>query len=169
VFARGVRRLPIFGDDEDRLYFLNLFGVVTDRVGWPVLGYCLMTNHFHLLFETPEPNLSEGMHRQLGAYAQWFNGRYRVEGHVFERRFGSILARDDAHLLQMARYVVLNPVRAKICSHPVDYRWSSYRATIGLGRPPRFLSRERLLDFFRGPGEQEENYERFVLEGLAGS
>jgi putative transposase len=128
-----------------------------------VLAYCLMTNHYHLLLESPEPNLATGMHRQLGAFAQWFNERYDVEGHVFERRYQSELAKDDAHLVELVRYVVLNPVRAGICSHPVEYRWSSYRATMGIGRIPRCLARARTLDFFRRPGgTPEENFERFV-------
>jgi REP element-mobilizing transposase RayT len=169
VFARGVRKLPIYRDDEDREYFLNLLGVIGERQQWRVLGYCLMTNHFHLLLETPEPNLSEGMHRQLGAYAQWFNGRHGVEGHVFERRFQSILAKDDAHLLEIVRYVVLNPVRAGVCTHPIDYRWSSYRATVGLGRSSGFLARDRLLAFFRAPDAlAEEQFERFVLAQQVG-
>jgi REP element-mobilizing transposase RayT len=163
VFARGVRRQPIFRDDEDRQYFLNLLGVVTDRQGWLVLAYCVMTNHFHLLLETPEPNLSTGMHRQLGAYAQWFNERHGVVGHVFERRYQSVVAKDDAQLLELMRYAVLNPVRAGICSHPAQYRWSSFRATVGKTPAPRFLARERLLSFFRAPGgSPEQHYERFV-------
>ncbi len=163
VFGRGVRREPIFWDDEDRQYFLNLLGVITDRQRWLVLAYCLMTNHFHLLLETPEPNLSAGMHRQLGGYAQWFNERHRVEGHVFERRYQSVLAESDAHMLELTRYVVLNPVRAGVCSHAGQYRWSSYRATAGLAPAPRFLAHERVLDFFRGPGGPPEmHYARFV-------
>jgi REP element-mobilizing transposase RayT len=170
VFARGVRREAIFRDDEDREYFLNLLGVITDRQRWLVLAYCLMTNHFHLVLETPETNLAGGMHRQLGAFAQRFNERHGLQGHVFERRYQSALAENDVHLLELMRYPVLNPVRAGICSHPVECRWSSYRPTIGLGRVPRFLARSRALDLFRGSADSpEENYERFVLGDPGGS
>jgi putative transposase len=168
VYARGVRREAIFRDDEDRQYFLNLLGVVVDGVEWPVLAYCLMTNHFHAVVETPRPNLSEGMHRQLGAFAQWFNERHRVEGHVFDRRYGAELVKDDAHLLGLIRYVLLNPVRAGISSHPIEYRWSSYRATIGISPAPRALARARTLAFFGNEGASpEENFERFVASDSA--
>jgi REP element-mobilizing transposase RayT len=163
VYGRGVRREPIFRDDEDRQYFLNLLGVITDRQRWLVLAYCLMTNHFHLLLETPEPNLSTGMHRQLGGYAQWFNERHAVEGHVFERRFQSVVAKDDAQLLELMRYIVLNPVRAGVCWSPGEHRWSSFRPTAGLSPVPRCLARQRALSFFRGPGGPPElHFERFV-------
>jgi len=163
VFARGVRKEPLFNDDEDRVYLLNLLGVIVDRHGWLILAYCLMGNHYHLLLETPQPNLSAGMHRFNGAFAQWFNERHRLEGHVFGRRFQSVPAESDSHLLELVRYVVLNPVRAKLCSHPADWGWSSYRGTIGAGRPARFLARDRVLGLFRGPGRTaEEHYERFV-------
>jgi putative transposase len=163
VFARGVRKNAIFGSDDDREYFLNLFALIAERHGWITLAYCLMTNHFHLLFQTPEANLSAGMHRQLGAVAQRFNGLYDFEGHVFERRFQSVLAKSDAHLLELLRYVVMNPVRARVCAHPIEYRWSSYCPTVGVGRSPRFLARRRVLDLFEGPGgTPEEHYERFV-------
>jgi REP element-mobilizing transposase RayT len=131
VTTRGVRRQAIFVDDIDRRRFLELLADVVDRFGLICLGYCLMENHYHLVIETPEANLSAGMHRLNGLYAQRFNRRHDFEGHVFERRFHAELVTSTAHLLELSRYVPLNPVRAGTCRDAAGYRWSSFRATVG--------------------------------------
>ena len=115
LVSRGVRKLPIFTDDRDRERFLWLLEVTADRYGWQIHAYCLMTNHFHLLVTTPDPNVSAGMQYLNGRYCQWFNWRHGYEGHVVERRFFSVLMETDEQLLTVARYIVLNPVRAGLC------------------------------------------------------
>jgi putative transposase len=148
VTARGNRRQEIYVDDADFEFFLLLLARVAERFGWQVHSYCLMRNHYHLLIETPEPNLSAGMHRLNFLYAQWFNWRHGVDGHLFQGRFYSRLVTSDPHLLELSRYIVLNPVRAGLCSDPSEWRWSSYRACTGSAPPPRFLARQWLLGVF---------------------
>jgi REP element-mobilizing transposase RayT len=120
VFSRGNRRQPIFLDERDFARFLEFLDEVVARYGWIVHAYCLMPNHYHLLVETPEANLSEGMHRLGFLYAQWFNRRHDVDGHLFQGRFGARLVESNYHLLETARYIVLNPVRAGLCRHAGD-------------------------------------------------
>ena len=112
VTSRGVRKADVFTDARDRLRFQQIFQNVVERLEWRCHTYCLMTNHFHLLIETPRADVSAGMQRLNGIYAQWFNWRHGFEGHLFDRRFGSVLVEGHAHLLELTRYIVLNPVRA---------------------------------------------------------
>src|SRR6185369_14352378 len=112
VTSRGNERSPIFRDDRDRTKFLEILGSIASVSRWAVHAYCLMGNHYHLLLETPRPNLSAGMQRINGRYTQWFNRRHRRAGHLLQGRFKAILVERDPHLLELCRYVVLNPVRA---------------------------------------------------------
>lgn len=145
VTARGVARGPIVVDDEDRFAFLEQVERVVDRFAWVLHTYCLMTNHYHLLVETPQPNLSISMRQLNGVYAQRFNKRNRRVGHLFQARFDAKLVQDDGYFLASARYIVLNPVRAQIVARPEDWPWSSYRALAGLEQPPPFLTISRVL------------------------
>ena len=106
--------------------FLVLRDRVVRRYGWGLHAHCLMTNHFHLLVETPEPNLSEGMHRLNGGYAHYFNDRYELDGHLFDRRFGSRLVETDEDFAGALSYIAFNPVKAGLCDHPWEWRWSSF-------------------------------------------
>jgi REP element-mobilizing transposase RayT len=135
VTARGNAREPIFFDDEDRQSFLTILGSVVNRFNWLCHAYCLMGNHYHLLIETPDGNLSRGMRQLNGVYTQKVNRRYSRVGHLFQGRFKSILVDKGSYLLELARYVVLNPVRAKLVKDPKDWEWSSYRATVGVKNP----------------------------------
>jgi hypothetical protein len=127
-----------------------------------------MGNHYHLVVQTPKPNISEGMQRLNSRYAESFNRRYRLSGHLFQGRFYSELVETDAHLLELARYVVLNPVRAGLCPDAADWMWSSYRATAGLERRPRLLTETGILaQFGRGLSEARLAYAHFVREGLS--
>ena len=135
VTARGNERRWIFRDDADRLAFLDVLARVLDRFGWLCLAYCLMGNHYHLLVETPRPNLARGMRQLNGVYAQRFNRRHNRVGHLTQGRYGAVLVEGDEHLLTVASYIVRNPVRAKLCAHAEEWRWSSYRATLGLAPP----------------------------------
>ena len=132
VTSRGNERRPIFRSNGDRLAFLALLGIATIRFGWSVTAWVLMTNHFHLVVQTPEPNLSRGMQWLNGKYAGWFNRRHGRVGHLFQGRFKTRIIDGETYFRRVIRYVILNPVRAEMVEHPRDYRWSSYRATAGL-------------------------------------
>jgi hypothetical protein len=128
-----------------------------------------MDNHYHLLLETPQPNLSRGMRQLNGRYTQAYNRRHRRVGHLFQGRFTAILVEKDAHLLELCRYVVLNPVRAKLATHPRLWTWSSYRATVGETGAPAWLTTDWLLGQFGSrPREALERYRTFVAEGRGG-
>ena len=140
VCSRGVDKRRIFGVAAgDREFFLALLQTVVLRCGWRVHAYCLMGNHFHLVVETPRANLGDGMQFLKSQYAMWFNARTGREGALFERRYYSELAEREAHVYELFRYVVLNPVRANLCAHPRDWPGSSYCAAVGIVRAPRFL------------------------------
>lgn len=146
--TRGNRHQAIYFDDFDRRQFTALLARVVEALHWQCHGFCLMPNHYHLVLETPEPNLSAGMQRLNGVYAKTFNWIHGFEGHLFERRFRCVVPESESHVLELARYVALNPVRAGLCDHPADWRWSSYRALAGLADPPTFLTCDWLLSLF---------------------
>ena len=150
VTTRGVRKTPIFVDADDRRRFLVLLERVVRRYAWRIHTYCLMGNHFHLLVETPDANLSVGMQLLNGQYAAAFNRRHGFQGHVVERRFHSEQILSELHLLETTRYIVLNPVRAGFCRDPGDWEWSSYRAAVGCVRRPMFLTLDWMLGLFAG-------------------
>lgn len=167
VTSRGSARRRVFPDDEDRKAFLSVLAWVVERFGWRCHAYCLMANHFHLLLETPQPNLSRGMRQLNGVYTQQFNRRHKKVGHLFQGRFKAILVERDSYLLELARYIVLNPVRAKACRRPEDYRWSSYRATLGLAPAPAGLSVSWVLgQFAKTPEVARRRYRQFVHAGI---
>ena len=140
VITRGNRELRVYRDNRDRTNFLDRLGRVCDRHGWECHAYCLLGTHYHLLLGFDAPTLSPGMHQLNSGHAHWFNRRYATEGHVFERRFWSRAVRAEADFLGTARYVELNAVRAGLVTHPRDWRWSSYRAHVGLAVPAPFLT-----------------------------
>jgi REP element-mobilizing transposase RayT len=162
VTSRGNARAPIFLGDSDRHLFLDVLGTAIDRCHWRCHAYCLMTNHYHLVLETPRANLSRGMRQLNGLYTQRFNRRHERVGHIFQGRFTGILVERESHLLELARYVVLNPVRAGMVPTADDYRWSSLRATLGLAPAPPWLTIRDLI----APFESRTRYRDFVAEGL---
>jgi putative transposase len=139
VTSRGNERRPIFRANRDRETFLRFLAIATRRFGWSVTAWVLMNNHFHLVIQTPEPNLSKGMHWLNGTYAGWFNRQYGRSGHLFEGRFKALLVDKESYFRNVLRYVVRNPVRAGVVERPEDYRWSSYRVTAGLEDAPDWL------------------------------
>jgi REP element-mobilizing transposase RayT len=163
VFARGVDRRRIFMDDHDRTMYLHLVGGVSRRMGWACLAYCLMENHAHLLLETPEPNLSDGMRRLHGTYAQTFNERYARTGHVFERRFNDRGVETVRSVLSVATYIAANPVEAAMVERAEEWPWSSHAAVMG-GVAPSWLAVERLHALLESEGGNAT--ERY-LEALA--
>jgi putative transposase len=130
ITSRGDRRENIYENDEDRQGFLSLLARVCETHNWTCHAYCLMSNHYHLLVETPEANLSKGMRQLNGVYTQDFNRCNHCCGHVFGGRYKSILVDKDSYLLELTRYIVLNPVRAGMVQRAQDWPWSSFRATI---------------------------------------
>jgi REP-associated tyrosine transposase len=165
--ARGNARQNIFLDDEDRQRFLSVLERIVSRFHVALHAYCLMDNHYHLLLETPDGNLSQAMRQLNGVYTQGFNRRYGKVGHVLQGRFKAILVDRDGYLLELCRYVVLNPVRAKITRKPGTYRWSSYRATAGRAPVPPFLNVDWLLaQFGKQRAAAGRKYEIFVAEGM---
>lgn len=168
VGSRGVEKRAIYDVvPRDREYFLGLLAEVIERYGWLCHSYCLMGNHFHLVVETPGANLSIGMQFLKGEYAAWFNavGGTR-EGTLFERRFWSSYVRNDAYALALARYVALNPVRAGIVATPDQWPWSSYSATAGLSRAPRWLYTDGVLQFFGPTAGARTRFAQYVGEGI---
>ena len=167
VTARGNARQKVYFDDRDRELFLAKLSEAKERYGFLFHSYCLMGNHYHLLIETPKPNLSLGMQRINGEYTQGFNRRHKRVGHLFQGRFQAILVEKGSHLLELCRYVVLNPVRARMAKKPQDWPWSSYGATAGMRDCPEFLVVGWILSQF-GTDESEARarYRRFVTDGL---
>jgi REP element-mobilizing transposase RayT len=166
VTSRGNERRSIYRDDEDRRMFLDILQKAITRYNWLCHAYCLMTNHYHLLIETPDGNLSNGMRQINGAYTQGFNRRHKRPGHLFQGRYKSILIQRETHLLEVCRYVVLNPVRAKITETPEEWRWSSYRSTAGIDRPQPYLTTDWILgQFAEKRRTAKKKYEEFVHAG----
>ena len=167
VTSRGDRREPIYEDDADRSSFLNILGRVVEDFNWIAHAYCLMGNHYHLLVETPDANLGKGMRQLNGSYTQWSNRRHHRVGHLFQGRYKAILVDKDAYLLELCRYVVLNPVRARMAKSPNLWRWSSYRAMMGLESDPPWFSADAVLaQFGHNRGVARRRYERFVAQGM---
>jgi putative transposase len=148
ITSRGNANRPVFKDDQDRKEFLELLGQLVDRFKWRCHAYCLMNKHYHLLIETPKANLSQGMRQLNGIYTQNFNRRHRRAGHVFQGRFKAILIDKKNYLLDLATYVVLNPVRLRVVKSPLNYKWSSYKATAGIVKAPPFLTTDWILSQF---------------------
>jgi REP element-mobilizing transposase RayT len=164
--ARGNARARIYADDQDRTEFLELLGRTCERFNWHAHGYCLMDNHYHLVIETPEANLARGMRHLNGVYTQAFNRRHRKVGHLFQGRYTAILVDKDKYLLELARYVVLNPVRAGMVKSAGQWPWSSYRATLGKTPSPDWLNTVWLLSQLSGKRrEARTRYVRFIAEG----
>ncbi|HAC34313.1 MAG TPA: addiction module toxin RelE [Gammaproteobacteria bacterium] len=167
VTSRGDRREAIYDDDEDRAYWLDTIGRVCERFNWRVHAYCLMDNHYHLVIETIDANLSKGMRQLNGVYTQYYNRRHARAGHVFQGRFKAIHVDKETYLLELARYVVLNPVRAGMMKDIADWPWSSYPATVGSTAPPPWLETDWLLSHFGKQRKRAQGkYIDFVREGI---
>jgi putative transposase len=167
VTSRGNERKAIFRDHEDRMGFLETLRKINERFNWICHAYCLMNNHYHLIIETPDGNLSHGMRQLNGVYTQYFNRRHNRVGHIFQGRYKAILIEKEGYLLEVSRYVVLNPVRAKAVERPEDWNWSSYRGTGGMEKAHKCLNREWILGQFGTKRRPAENkYMEFVNAGI---
>ena len=152
VTARGDRREPIFVDDEDRHALLQIAAQALSRFDAQALSYCLMGNHYHFVLHTRQANLSLLMRHINGVYTQSFNRRHNKVGHLFQGRFKAILVDRGAYLLEVCRYVDLNPVRARMVRKPEAWAWSSYRAHVGQTVAPEWLDTEGLHGYLLGRG-----------------
>ncbi|GBE06147.1 MAG TPA: helix-turn-helix domain-containing protein [Nitrospirae bacterium] len=167
ITSRGNARKPIFKDETDFLNFLDILQKVNKRYNWLCHAYCLMNNHYHLIIETPDGNLSKGMRSLNGIYTQLFNKRHKRVGHIYQGRYKAVLIQKESHLLEVCRYVVLNPVRAKLVEQPEQWKWSSYRATAGTGKPHPCLQTDWVLgQFGRRRKQAEKEYREFVKAGI---
>jgi putative transposase len=170
ITSRGNQKQRIFLDQRDFRSFSATLAVVVMRHKWVVHAHCLMPNHYHLLIETPEAKLSVGMKYLNGVYAQAFNRRHDRVGHALQGRFKAILVDKESYLLELCRYIVLNPVRAGLVTQPGEWKWSSYAATIGRAPKPRFLDVAWVLSQFgRDTRSSRKNYREFVLAGRQGT
>jgi len=168
VTSRGNERKAIFRSDTDRAIFLELLESTIRRFSWICHGYCLMGNHYHLLVETPKPNLARGMHRLNGCYAQSCNRRWSRVGHLFQGRYHGIVAEKEAYLLELVRYIGLNPVRAGWRDAPEEWPWGSYPALVGLSRAPSWLTTAWVLaQFAPDRGRARERLREFVWARIA--
>ena len=147
VMNRGNGRQAIFEDATDARRFLALLEEIAAPLDWRFRAYCLMTNHYHFVLETPQPNLSAGMQALAARYTQEFNRRHGRDGQIFRGRFHAILVEPESYLVSLVRYVVLNPVLAGLVAEPAAWRWSSYRATAGTASAASLLD----LSWMIGP------------------
>ena len=165
VTNRGNEQRSIFHDDEDRETFLDLLERTTRRFDWLLSVHTLMPNHYHLTIEiTADEALQRGMHWLETCYVQLFNRRYKRAGHLFQSTYGAQMIEKDTYFLNVARYIVWNPVRAGICEQPGDYRWSSYRGTAGLDPAPSWLAYEEVLRYMGDAENARSNYIDFVAQ-----
>lgn len=150
--SRGTGPCIIFRDGRDHERLLSQLALVLARWRWVCHGFCLLRTHYHLVVETPEPDLAAGMQRLNGLYAQSFNQRHGRVGALFQGRYHSVLIERDEHLMETLRYLALNPVRAGICSRPEEWRWSSYAVLLGRAPPPPFELSARFASLVGGKG-----------------
>jgi putative transposase len=166
ITSRGNERKAIYVDDTDFELFLTLLGKVCEQYNWVVHAYCLMTNHYHLLVETPDANLSKGMRQLNGTFTQAINRKHQRVGHLFQGRYKAILVDKDAYLLELSRYIVLNPIRANMVQALNDWPWSNWYAVMGLAASPSWLATDALLSLFAKQRKTaREKYAAFVQQG----
>lgn len=167
ITARGNERRPIYRSDSDRRQFLAYLAQAVDRYRFILHAYVLMDNHYHLLLETRETNLSLALRHLNGLYTIYFNRRHRRVGHLFQGRFKAIVVEKESYLLELSRYIHLNPIRARMKIRLGSYPWSSYLAYIGKRRMVDWLTREQVLASFGGSRAiAQEAYRKFVEDGI---
>jgi REP element-mobilizing transposase RayT len=163
VINRGNYQQKIYLNDRDKEKFIEYLEKAAERFSIIFHGYCLMSNHYHLLIQTPDSNLSKAMQWINVSYATYFNRKRNRHGHLFQGRFKAILIDADEYLKHLSRYIHLNPVRANMVSSPSDYQWSSYRAFIGKQKAPQFLETDWLLSSFgKNKKQTRQSYKDFV-------
>ena len=167
VISRGNARQNIYLDDKDRQKFLDWVADIVQIHNVIIHAYCLMNNHYHLLIETPDANLSKAMRDLNGNYTQWFNFKHQTVGHLFQGRYKAFVIEKESYLLEVARYIVLNPVRAKLVDHPYKYKWSSYKHTAGFNKVSKWLQQDWILEFFnKDKNKAQKQYCNFIKDGI---
>ncbi len=167
VTSKGRDANDVFKSKEDRGVFLNVLDNVVDRFGWLVHSYVLMDEHYHLVVEVPDANLSKGMRQLNGVYTQHVNRRHDTEGPVFHGRFKSVVLEKKNYLLPVCRHVVTNPQRKDATESFAAYKWSSYRALAGQVRVPGFLHAEAVLSHFgKREKEAQRKYREYIKQGV---
>jgi len=170
VIVRGVDHCDIFRDDADRRRFLQSFAKLLVQTDTECLAWSLMTNHFHLLLRPRKSHLAPFMRRLLTGYAIYFNLRHKRSGHLFQNRYKSMVCEEDAYLLELVRYIHLNPLRAGIVKDLDDldnYDWSGHSAVMGKGTLAGQVTDEVLALFSKGKRESKRRYRLFVADGVA--
>jgi REP element-mobilizing transposase RayT len=167
IVWRGNQQQDIFLDDQDYERFCALIGDGVARFGYRVHAYCLMSNHVHLAVQAARDPLSSPLQNVAFRYTQWVNRRWSRVGHLFQGRYKAVLVDHDAYLLELVRYIHLNPVRAKLVRDPAEFRWSGHRAYLGLAPVP-WLTTDTVLGQLGGTASiARKRYARFVSEGMA--
>lgn len=167
ITSRGNEKKKIYLDDTDRIKFLEILREYHVRYGILIHSYVLMDNHYHLILETPKGNLLKVMHGINGGYTGYFNRKYKRAGHLFQGRYKGILVDKDNYLVQLGRYVHLNPVRAAIVGRPEQYKWSSYPGYIGKEKEYQWVEYSWMLSKFGSNTKRaREKYREYVEEGL---
>jgi REP-associated tyrosine transposase len=167
VMTRGIDRQKICRDDADRNKWLSILCKIVQRFEWQLFAFCLLDNHFHLFFQTPDCSLSSGMHQLNGQYAGYFNRRHGRHGPLLQGRFKAIVVEDESYWLELSRYVHLNPVRAGLCERPEEWPWSSYRAYHRPDKSLKWLDCDYVLrEFDKNLRRARKAYREFLSEGL---
>jgi REP element-mobilizing transposase RayT len=170
ITSRGNARGKIFLNEKDYKTFLTIFSDAIKRYNWICYSYCLMPNHYHLLIETPDANLSQGMRQLNGVYTQKFNYFHHRVGHIFQGRFKAILAEKESYIGELVRYITLNPVRAKLVKTPSQWKWSGHAEIIGKTKPTGCVDIKRALKIFSHNSNQaKKNYIDFINEKFTGN
>jgi putative transposase len=168
VTSHACASRDLFADAHDHSAFLAILDKVLAKVGWQCLSFCLLSTHYHLMITTPGEDLAAGMQRLNTMYAMSFNRRHGGSGHVFARRYHSSLIQSDGHLLEVCRYIALNPVRAGLCVAAEDWRWSSYAEAVGVQSELGFVATASLLQLFGDdPAVGRAQFRRFVEDGAS--
>ena len=165
VTSRGNEQKDVFKSRRDRDQFLSYLESAVERFGVVIHAWCLMSNHYHLLLETPDGNLSQIMRHINGTYSTYFNVKHKRAGHLFQGRYKAILVDADAYAAELSRYLHLNPVRAGMVNKPEEHEWSSYRQYVGLAEPPAWLTTSFMLGYFSG-NDAKKAYREFVSLAL---
>lgn len=167
VMNRGRARQKVFLDDDDRKDFLTLLSETVQMWSIHVHAFCLLDNHYHLLIHTPRGNLSRSMRHANGIYTQHFNRKHGRDGSLFRGRFKAILIDADSYLLEVVRYIHLNPVKAKLVKDPHAYLWTSHRTYLERRPSLNWLNRDEVFGRFGARWDQAvDRYTEFIHEGI---
>jgi REP element-mobilizing transposase RayT len=167
ITARGNRQHRIYHDDTDRLVWLDMLATICRRHQCITYSFCQMTNHYHLMIETVDANLSQAMRQLNGLYSQYVNRRHGLAGHLFQGRFHAVLVQKQTYLQALSRYIVLNPVRARMVSSVDEWPWSSHPYMVSSENAPAWLDRDWLLGQFGETRQQAiAAYQSFIVDGV---